>query len=207
MYLVSGGWISYTLSVEHIVGWKTCITLPLCSANSDPLPTMSRSLEIRYRALLAYSRSGTVEPVNKATNFPLFYLKYVIPALTLWYQIYTFMAVRGRNCYSVVFSTTLPRSKHCSAELPLRVGLIMYYVNSSGIHAATQCVWAPPLNGNSALQCFERDNLVQICNRIIPYNSKICLQWNPSITDTLGTQNFVHYNEVSLSQGLPVYFR
>ena len=27
------------------------------------------------------------------------------------------------------------------------------------------------------------------------------LQWNPSITDTLGTQNFVHYNGVSLSQG------
>ena len=27
------------------------------------------------------------------------------------------------------------------------------------------------------------------------------LQWNPSITDTLGTPNFVHYNEVSLSQG------
>jgi len=33
------------------------------------------------------------------------------------------------------------------------------------------------------------------------------LQWNPSITDTLGTQNFVRYNEVSLSQGFPVYFR
>ena len=33
------------------------------------------------------------------------------------------------------------------------------------------------------------------------------IQWNPSITDTLGTQNFVRYNEVSRSQGLPVYFR
>ena len=32
------------------------------------------------------------------------------------------------------------------------------------------------------------------------------IQWNPSITDTLGTQNFVRYNEVSLSQGFPVYF-
>ena len=30
---------------------------------------------------------------------------------------------------------------------------------------------------------------------------RLKLQWNPSITDTLGTQNFVHYNEVSLSQG------
>ena len=26
------------------------------------------------------------------------------------------------------------------------------------------------------------------------------VQWNPSITDTLGTQIFVRYNEVSLSQ-------
>ena len=30
------------------------------------------------------------------------------------------------------------------------------------------------------------------------------LQWNPSITDNLGTQNFVRYNDESLSQGLPV---
>ena len=33
------------------------------------------------------------------------------------------------------------------------------------------------------------------------------LQWNPSITDTIGTQHFVRYSEVSLTQGLPVYFR
>ena len=39
----------------------------------------------------------------------------------------------------------------------------------------------------------------------VPLNWDI--QWNPSITDTLGTENFVRYNEVSLSQGLPVYFR
>ena len=33
------------------------------------------------------------------------------------------------------------------------------------------------------------------------------VQWNPSIMDTLGTRNFVRHNEVSLSQGIPVYFR
>ena len=33
------------------------------------------------------------------------------------------------------------------------------------------------------------------------------IQWNPSITDTIGNQNFVCYNEVSLTQGSPVYFR
>ena len=32
------------------------------------------------------------------------------------------------------------------------------------------------------------------------------IQWNPSITDTIGTQHFVSYSEVSLTQGLPVYF-
>ena len=36
---------------------------------------------------------------------------------------------------------------------------------------------------------------------------EVGIQWNPCITDTLGTQNFIRYNEVSLSQGLPVYFR
>ena len=30
------------------------------------------------------------------------------------------------------------------------------------------------------------------------------LQWSPSITDTIGTQHFVHYSEVSQAQGLPV---
>ena len=33
------------------------------------------------------------------------------------------------------------------------------------------------------------------------------IQWNPSITDTIGTQHFVCYSEVSPTQGLPVYFR
>ena len=31
------------------------------------------------------------------------------------------------------------------------------------------------------------------------------LQWNPSITDTIGNQNFVRNSEVSLTHGLPVY--
>ena len=35
----------------------------------------------------------------------------------------------------------------------------------------------------------------------------LILQWNPSITDTIGHQHFVPYSEVSLAQGLPVYFR
>jgi len=30
---------------------------------------------------------------------------------------------------------------------------------------------------------------------------------HPSITDTIGDQNFVRYSEVSLTQGLLVYFR
>ena len=43
----------------------------------------------------------------------------------------------------------------------------------------------------------------------LSYTSDIIMQiqWNPSITDTVGDQNFVRYSEVSLTQGLPVYFR
>ena len=37
--------------------------------------------------------------------------------------------------------------------------------------------------------------------------SGIGLKWNPSITDTFGDQQFVPYSEVSLTQGLTVYFR
>ena len=32
------------------------------------------------------------------------------------------------------------------------------------------------------------------------------LEWNLSITDTIGKQHFVPYSKVSLTQGLPVYF-
>ena len=31
------------------------------------------------------------------------------------------------------------------------------------------------------------------------------LQWNLSITDTIGNQNFVRYREVTPAQGFPVY--
>ena len=34
----------------------------------------------------------------------------------------------------------------------------------------------------------------------------ISLQWNLSITDTIGTQHFFRESEVSLTQGLPVLF-
>ena len=33
------------------------------------------------------------------------------------------------------------------------------------------------------------------------------VQWSPSTTDTIGNQNFVRNSEVSVTQGLPVYFR
>ena len=33
-----------------------------------------------------------------------------------------------------------------------------------------------------------------------------CVQWNSSITDTVGDQNFVRYSEVSLTEGVLVYF-
>ena len=38
-------------------------------------------------------------------------------------------------------------------------------------------------------------------------SDRLWIQWNPSIADTIGTNNFVVYSEVSLTQGLPVYFR
>ena len=44
-------------------------------------------------------------------------------------------------------------------------------------------------------------NIELVFNKI-----KIIIQWNPSITDTFGDQHFVHYSEVSPTQGLPVYF-
>ena len=36
---------------------------------------------------------------------------------------------------------------------------------------------------------------------------QLYIQWKPSITDTIGTQYFVCYSEVSPTQGLLVYFR
>ena len=47
---------------------------------------------------------------------------------------------------------------------------------------------------------------ILLANATIEYFFSYYIHWNPSMMDTLGTQNFVRYNEVSLSQGLPVYF-
>ena len=53
--------------------------------------------------------------------------------------------------------------------------------------------------------------LLVLCTRNNTDGNKLVIfsgiQWNPSIMDTIGTQHFVHYSEVSLTQGLPVYFR
>ena len=47
------------------------------------------------------------------------------------------------------------------------------------------------------------------CKNCLPMTSHAhsLLQWNPSIMDTIGNQNFVRYREVSPAQGFPVYFR
>ena len=38
------------------------------------------------------------------------------------------------------------------------------------------------------------------------YMSEVIISRNPSIADTIGNQHFVLYSEMSLIQGLPVYF-
>ena len=60
--------------------------------------------------------------------------------------------------YFVAFSTALPRSKHCSAELLLKAGLIRYVdLHVSGIHASTLSYMSPTLSRSSALLRFKRD--------------------------------------------------
>ena len=49
-----------------------------------------------------------------------------------------------------------------------------------------------------------------VCSLSLTPHTPITLthvQWNPSITDTIGNQHYVHYSGVSLTQGLPVYFQ
>ena len=58
--------------------------------------------------------------------------------------------------------TVLPCSKRCSAVLPLKAGLIRtskLYQCLISLHSVS-----PDLNGNTALQCFERGNTVKIRN-------------------------------------------
>ena len=59
--------------------------------------------------------------------------------------------------YSVAyFSTALPPSKHCSAVLPLRAGLICAMLTYQAL-----------INGSTALQRFERGKVVKIRNGIM----------------------------------------
>ena len=39
-------------------------------------------------------------------------------------------------------------------------------------------------------------------NDLTFWGYSICIQWNPSITDTTGTKDFVLYSEVSFVQGV-----
>ena len=64
-------------------------------------------------------------------------------------------------------STALPRSKRCSAVLPLRVRLtraVKLHQCVISLHIARMSL---TLNGSTALQRFERGNAVEIRNRIM----------------------------------------
>ena len=69
--------------------------------------------------------------------------------------------------YSVRISIGLMHSKRSSAELPLRVGLIRF-VSSSMLAIFTQCM-SPTLNRSSALQRFERSNVIEIHNGMFDF--------------------------------------
>ena len=63
----------------------------------------------------------------------------------------------------------LPCSKRCSAELPLRVGLIHHMYTYPSIHASSLHVhcMSPTFNGSFVLQHFECGNAVELCNGIM----------------------------------------
>jgi len=69
MYLAIREQISYTLSIECIIGGKACKILPFCFRNSAPVLITSCSHEKRYQALPTYTylRSGVGMPGNETT--------------------------------------------------------------------------------------------------------------------------------------------
>ena len=52
-YLASGGWLSYTLSVECVVSWTICKMQPVCSENFRHF-RLCHAHEKRYQALSAF---------------------------------------------------------------------------------------------------------------------------------------------------------
>ena len=50
----------------------------------------------------------------------------------------------------------------------------------------------------------DKDKFIILSTLVRP--AVMYIQWNPSITDTIGDQHFVPYSEVSLTQALSVYF-
>ena len=71
------------------------------------------------------------------------------------------------NIWKVIsshISIASQRSKRFIAELPLRAGANVHFVNSLDVHTFMNCVWA--LNWSSAIRCFERSNAIKICDGI-----------------------------------------
>ena len=64
-------------------------------------------------------------------------------------------------------STALPRSKHCSAKLPLRAGLICAAKMHEYLISLYVARMSPAIKGSSVLHCFECSNTVEIHNGIM----------------------------------------
>ena len=61
-----------------------------------------------------------------------------------------------------------------------------------------------PWSQNASYTVMYNMTILQLSS-LIGLSLLIVLQWNPSIMDTIGTQYFVHYREISPTQGFPVY--
>ena len=91
-----------------------------------------------------------------------FVWKFVHPSAGL-HGLHLWQPQVGIEQYSVAYFDPLPRSKHSSAELLLRVG--SYALCKCGKYSWVYPVsMSPTLSGSSALEHFERGNAIEIRN-------------------------------------------
>ena len=66
--------------------------------------------------------------------------------------------------YSIAYFYRITALKHCTAELPLRAGLIALCKLMNTYHVYTAYMSPPALNGSSSPQRFEHGNAIEIRN-------------------------------------------
>ena len=164
-------------------------------SSADPCSELyhgpSASSELEVQAITDYFWNN--KPVIGAIDFHSYYQEILYPP--------------GIQLVKLSFRAVTIPSRWCDGQGACKSNLADSLVLGNKVLVS---FWPRPWPGNEATKCLGmcRKQVIFVFNNhcFFFHWLRYWLQWNPSITDTIGNQHFVPYSKVSLTHGLPVYF-